>query len=135
MLRQCRATDHYWTGPVQPGLFALQGIPSRGRKADPIPGRIFQHHQSPQLRPAQHEYFFVAYDSRRHCGSDYRNGDDGAADTIGPEAHLLSEGLCTRNISRALIERPFYVAVACQPQIVAMRFSFFSPEISKGIIP
>src|SRR5207248_7626057 len=37
-----------------------------------------------------HEYFFVAYDSRRHCGSDYRNGDDGAADTIGPEAHLLT---------------------------------------------
>src|SRR5207249_8708498 len=56
----------------------------------PIPGRIFQHHQSPQLRPAQHEYFFVAYDSRRHCGSDYRNRDDGAADTIGPEAHLLT---------------------------------------------
>src|SRR6266487_2011977 len=89
-LRQCRATDHHWTGPVQPGLFALQGIPSRGRKANPIPGRIFQHHQSPQLRPAQHEYFFVAYDSRRYCGSDYRNGDDGAADTIGPEAHLLT---------------------------------------------
>src|SRR5213593_5138846 len=93
-LRQCRPTDHHWTGPVQPVLFALQGIPSRGRKADPIPGRIFQHYQSPQLRPAQHEYFFVAYDSRRHCGSDYRNGDDGAADTIGPEAHLLSLREC-----------------------------------------
>src|SRR5437867_3682586 len=89
-LRQCRATDHHWTGPVQPGFFALQELPNRGRKADAIPGRIFQHHQSPQLRPAQHEYFFVAYDSQRHCGSDYRNGDDGAADTIGPEAHLLT---------------------------------------------
>src|SRR5438093_8133410 len=78
---------------IGPGLFNLDFSlfkGGRGRKADPIPGRIFQRHQSPQLRPAQHEYFFVAYDSRRHCGSDYRNRDDGAADTIGPEAHLLT---------------------------------------------